>query len=212
MTDVKKRLRLLEMTPNYREQYQFEYFDFFQQPGSDGVYMILKNKYAALTISAGLVICVDQITKILILNYLPLYDAVHIIPGFLDITHLQNPGVAFGLFSGNSSNIQQIVLMSASLVAVCVVFYFFNQTKNEYRFMQLGFALIFGGAIGNFIDRIRMGRVVDFIDVYIGNLHWPAFNVADSAISVGVAIFIYHMVFKRPEMLFYEEETSKKGK
>jgi signal peptidase II len=173
--------------------------------------MILKNKYAALMIIAGLVIGLDQITKLLILRYLPLYDVIPIIPGFLDIIHLQNPGVAFGMFSANHSNIQQIVLMSASLVAVCVIFYFYSQTTNEYRFMLLGFALIFGGAIGNFIDRIRMGRVVDFIDVYIGNLHWPAFNVADSAISIGIAIFLYHMIFKRPDFFFDQEGAPKKG-
>ena len=173
--------------------------------------MIFKNKYAALAISSGFVVFFDQLTKFLILSYLPLYDTIPIIPGFLDITHLHNPGVAFGLFSNNNSNIQQIALMSASLVAVCVIFYFYNQTRNEYRVMQLGFALIFGGAIGNFVDRIRMGKVIDFIDVYISKFHWPAFNIADSAISIGITIFVYHMVFKRPEFIFNEERTSEKG-
>ena len=174
--------------------------------------MILRNKYAALSISAGLVIIFDQLTKYLIFNYLPLYDAITIVPGFLDITHLHNPGVAFGMFSSNHSNIQQLVLMSASLIAVCVIFYFYNQTQKEYRYMQLGFALILGGALGNFIDRFRMGKVVDFIDIYIGQYHWPAFNVADSAISIGIAIFIYHMVFKRPDFIFSDEKISEKEK
>ena len=174
--------------------------------------MILKNKYTSLLILAGIVIVLDQITKYWILNYLPLYDVIHVIPGFLDITHLQNPGIAFGLFSSNHSGIQQIVLMSASLIAVCVIFYVYTQTTDYYRSMLLGFALIFGGAIGNFIDRLRIGRVVDFIDVYIGHLHWPSFNVADSSIFIGVAIFLYHIVFKRPAIFYEKEEMSKKEK
>ena len=177
-----------------------------------GAAMMFKNKYVSLVAYAGVVIALDQITKYLVLNLLPLYDVIHIIPGFLDITHLQNPGVAFGIFSSNHSNIQQILLMSASFVAVCVIVYFYSQTTDNHRFMLLGFALIFGGAIGNFIDRVRMGRVVDFIDVYVGNIHWPSFNVADSSISVGVVIFLYHIIFKRPGMFYEQERNVNKGK
>jgi signal peptidase II len=119
----------------------------------------------------------------------------------LDITHLHNTGVAFGMFSGNSSNTKQLVLMAASLIAVGILFYLYHQANQTNRFMMVGFALLLGGAIGNLIDRIYMGKVVDFIDLHIGGLHWPAFNVADSAISVGVVILLYHIIFKKPDII-----------
>ena len=75
--------------------------------------------------------------------------------------------------------------------------YFYNKTPKSFVLLSIGFALVIGGAVGNLIDRIRMGKVVDFLDFYIGNLHWPAFNVADSAVSIGMIIFVFHLVFKK---------------
>jgi signal peptidase II len=84
-----------------------------------------------------------------------------------------------------------------SSLAVCVIFYFYKNTPRTHAFLASGFALIFGGAIGNLIDRIRFGKVVDFLDVYIVTYHWPAFNVADSAITVGMIVFVFHILFKK---------------
>ena len=78
-----------------------------------------------------------------------------------------------------------------------MILYFYKNTPKKYSMLATGFALILGGALGNLIDRIRLGEVVDFLDFYIGSYHWPAFNVADSAISVGVAILLFHLVFKK---------------
>ncbi len=172
--------------------------------------MTIRQKYTALLVIAALVIVLDQASKYLILEHLKLHEAFSLIPGFLDISHVENPGVAFGLFSQNKSNIQQLVLMCASLVAVCVLFYFYNQTSSRYRTMLTGFALILGGAVGNFIDRVRFGQVVDFIDIYVGDLHWPMFNIADSAISIGIVIFIYHLIFKKPDVFHRLDEPSEK--
>jgi signal peptidase II len=174
--------------------------------------MTFRQKYTALLVIAALVTGLDQASKYLILEHVRLHESFSLIPGFLDIAHVKNPGVAFGLFSQNKSNIQQLVLMSASFVAVCVVFYFYNQTSSRHRFMLAGFALILGGAIGNFIDRIRLGEVVDFIDIYIGDLHWPTFNIADSAVSIGIVIFIYHLIFKKPDIFYRLSEPSEKRK
>ena len=161
----------------------------------------MKQKYTFLFLISGLVVVIDQLTKFLVLTRIPLHETITVIPGFMNITHVQNSGVAFGLFSGGNSNLQQMLLMGAAVIAVCVIFYFYTKTAHELRWMLVGFALIIGGAIGNIIDRIRLSQVVDFIEVYAGRFVWPSFNVADSAISVGIVIFFYYMIFKRPENL-----------
>ncbi len=153
-------------------------------------------KYMKLTVIAGVVVALDQITKFIILKTLPLYGSITLIPGFFDLTHIHNTGGAFGFLSGNSSNVQRLAFLLASSAAIGLIFYFYKKTPHTYRFLLSGLALILGGAIGNMIDRIRLGRVVDFLDFYAGNLHWPAFNVADSAVCIGMIIFLFHVLFK----------------
>ena len=159
-----------------------------------------RSKYTKLATIAGLIIIADQITKAVILKTLPLYHSVAVIPGFFSITHIHNPGGAFGFMSNQSSNLQRLIFLVVSLIAVGLIFYFYMKTPNTYRVLSTGLALVFGGAIGNMVDRIRMGKVVDFLDFYAGNLHWPAFNIADSAVTVGMIIFLFHLLFnKLPE-------------
>ena len=158
---------------------------------------MLQNKYIRLAIVAGLVVLADQSTKALILKNLPLHHSIPVIAGLFDITHVLNPGGAFGLLANMSVFLRTVVFLFISSLAVGLIFYFYVKTPPRYGFLAAGFALIFGGAIGNLIDRIRFGVVVDFLDFYIGRHHWPAFNIADSAISVGIFIFIYHLVFKK---------------
>lgn len=146
---------------------------------------------------AGLVVLIDQITKALILNNLPLYNSITVVPGFFNITHIHNPGGAFGFLANQGAGLRKTVFLFVSLLAVCLIFWFYKKTPTTHRILATGFAMIFGGAIGNLIDRVRFGKVVDFLDFYIGNLHWPAFNIADSAITVGIGIFILHIVFKK---------------
>lgn len=154
-------------------------------------------RYLKLTCVAGLVIIIDQITKAAILIFLPLYRSVSVIPGFFNLTHIHNPGGAFGFMSNQSSSLHNIIFLSIASLAICLIFYFYINTPKKYTLLATGLALIFGGAIGNMIDRIRFGKVVDFLDFYIGDLHWPVFNVADSAISVGIVIFLFHLLFKK---------------
>jgi signal peptidase II len=161
--------------------------------GSDSKY----GKYKKLAVISGLVVILDQITKILILKNLPLYHSVTIIPGLFNITHILNPGGAFGFMAHQDSSLRNFLFILLASVAVCFIFYFYKNTNRTHPFLASGFALILGGAIGNLIDRIRFGKVVDFLDFYIRNYHWPAFNVADSAITVGVAVFIFHLLFKK---------------
>lgn len=160
-------------------------------------FRILNSKYTKIVGIAGLIVILDQITKAVILNTLPLYDSISVIPGFFSLTHIQNPGGAFGFMANHSSNLRQIIFLFVSSLALGLIFYFYKNTSRTHPFLATGFAMIFGGAVGNMIDRIRFGKVVDFLDFYLGNLHWPAFNVADSTISIGMAIFLFHLIFKK---------------
>jgi signal peptidase II len=156
-----------------------------------------KGKYLRLIFIAGLVVVLDQITKLLVLDSMPIYHSIQIIPGFFNLTHIHNPGGAFGFLSTSSSTVQRFVFLFASSLAIGLVLYFYKKTPSSFIWLLTGFALVIGGALGNLIDRFRMGKVVDFLDFYIGNLHWPAFNVADSAVSVGMFIFVVHLIFKK---------------
>jgi len=155
------------------------------------------NKYRKLAGVAGLVMIFDQISKAAIYKALPLYHSIAVIPGFFSITHIHNPGGAFGFMAHHNSSLRTIIFLVVSAVALGLILYFYKNTPKTHPLLATGFALIFGGALGNMIDRIRFGKVVDFLDFYIRDLHWPAFNVADSAIFVGVAIFLFHLVFKK---------------
>ena len=166
---------------------------FMASNGPDSRY----GQYTKLAVISGLVVILDQVTKILIFKTLPLYHSITIIPGFFNITHIHNPGGAFGFMAHQDSNFRNFLFILLASVAVGIIFYFYKNTNRTHPFLASGFALILGGAIGNLIDRIRFGTVVDFLDFYVRNYHWPAFNVADSAITVGVTIFIFHLLFRK---------------
>ncbi|HSO61258.1 MAG TPA: signal peptidase II [Desulfobacterales bacterium] len=158
---------------------------------------MIAKKFAFLTIVAGTVLGLDLFTKMLVLAHLPLGAGIPVIPGLFDLTHVQNPGGAFGFLATMGPQARGVIFILVCLVAVAVILWFYMQTPVQQRGLAFGFALIFGGAIGNLVDRLRFGAVIDFIDIYIGDLHWPAFNIADSAITVGVTIFAFHVMFRK---------------
>ena len=157
-------------------------------------------KYRMLIIIAGLVAVLDQLSKYIITRYIELYQPITVIPGFFNLTHIHNPGGAFGFFAGQSPEVRSFVFIFISFLALGFILYFYRSTPDTHKLLAAGFAMIFGGAVGNMIDRIRFGKVVDFLDVYVKHWHWPAFNIADSAISIGMAIFIYHILAKKMPM------------
>jgi len=157
--------------------------------------MVFK-KLKLLALVSGSVLLLDLATKALVLAMLPLGKSVPVIPGFFDITHVHNPGGAFGFLAGMSAELRGVLFIAVSLLAAGLIVYFYWQTPPGQR-LAFGLALVFGGAVGNLVDRIRFGIVVDFLDVYVGDLHWPAFNVADSAITIGVFIFAFHLLFQK---------------
>ena len=119
-----------------------------------------------------------------------MYDSQVVIPGFLNLTYLTNTGAAFGMLAGQPTLWRQLFFVGVALVALVAIFFLHKRIASESRWYTVSLALIAGGAVGNLIDRVRLGSVVDFLDVYLTTHHWPAFNVADSAITVGVGIFL----------------------
>jgi len=144
-----------------------------------------KGVYLLLSLS---VLVADQWSKWLVERHLHLHQQLEIIPGFLNFTHVQNTGVAFGLFADGASGRGPLILTALGLLALLVVGVYFWRTSAQDRLMLVSLALILGGAVGNLMDRIAVGSVTDFIDAYVGTYHWHTFNVADSAITVGICL------------------------
>lgn len=157
----------------------------------------LKIKYLRFSGIVSMVVLADQATKLLVLNKMPLFKSIVVIPGFFNITHVHNPGGAFGFLARNGSPWRHWMFLAAAVVALSMILYFYHQTPKTHPLLGLGLGLIFGGAVGNLIDRLRFGEVIDFLDFYVAHLHWPTFNVADSAVTVGVGIFVLHILFKK---------------
>ena len=157
----------------------------------------MKKIWFRLFLVSGCVILADQITKYIIKINLALYDNIIVIDNFFNITHILNPGGAFGFFASGSLEVRRFIFLFMSSVVALFVLWFYKRCAVDFIFLSYGLALIFSGAMGNLIDRFRYGKVVDFLDFYIGSAHWPAFNVADSAISIGMGILIYHILFNK---------------
>lgn len=158
-------------------------------------------KATLLRAFAGLVIVVvtDQLTKSLVVNALTLGELRPIVPGVFNLTLTLNPGAAFGLFGNLSEPLRTIVLFAVSGIAVLTVIYFLVREYRGDRWAEIALGLILGGASGNLIDRFRLGKVVDFLDFHVADWHWPAFNVADSAICLGVAILLIRGNVRPPQ-------------
>jgi signal peptidase II len=140
------------------------------------------------------VVIVDQITKAVVRARLPVYTSVTVLPGFVDFTHVPNTGAAFGLLSASDFPFKTALIAIIATGAMVSVGLYAAKLAHHQLFARTGLALIIGGAAGNLIDRITVGSVVDFVDVYWRTHHFWAFNVADSAISIGVGIMILDML------------------
>jgi signal peptidase II len=147
---------------------------------------------------AAVVIILDIWTKALVLARIDLHEAIPVIPNFFQLVHVRNTGAAFGIGANASSRIVPLLLNAGAIAVFCVVVVYALRSAVTDRLLQTGLHLILGGAIGNLLDRFRFGYVVDFLDVYVGNKHWPAFNVADSAICIGIALLFLDMR-KKPD-------------
>ncbi len=147
---------------------------------------------------AATVIILDLWTKALVLARIDLHETIPIIPNFFQLVHVRNTGAAFGIGANASSRLVPLLLNAGAIAVFCVVVVYALRSAVSDRLLQTGLHLILGGAIGNLVDRFRFGYVVDFLDVFVGTKHWPAFNVADSAICIGIALLFLDMR-KKPE-------------
>lgn len=143
----------------------------------------MQDRAWVLTIAA-VVLLLDQVTKLMVIRWIPLYSSIPVIDDFLSLTHVRNSGAAFGLFNDAPSGPVRLALIAVSILAVILIWAYARDGWHE-PVVVTAFGLILGGALGNLSDRLRLHNVVDFIDVYWGQYHWPSFNVADTAITVG---------------------------
>jgi len=140
------------------------------------------------------IIVLDQITKAMVRAWLPLHDTTTIIPGFLDFTHIRNTGAAFGFLDAVHFPGKTIVISLVATGALIGIGMYSAALSSHQLFARTGLALVIGGATGNLIDRVFTGSVVDFVDAYFGTWHFWTFNVADSAITIGVIVMILDML------------------
>jgi len=150
----------------------------------------MKNKYVLLFFVSGVLIVMDQYTKLMVSLHIPLNYSVKVVEDFFNLTHIRNSGVAFGLFASQQSEYKALMFITISTIAIIAILIIFHQTPKEKKMVQTGLILIFSGAIGNLIDRVLHGEVIDFVDFFINRHHFPAFNIADSCITVGVAMMV----------------------
>jgi signal peptidase II len=149
------------------------------------------SKYRTLSIIASIILVLDQTTKLYVDANFRLHETVPVIRDFFHLTYVRNKGAAFGILSDSAVRIPFFI--SVSIIAMLGILWYIKQIRDDQKLALFSLSLIFSGALGNLIDRIRLGEVIDFLDVFWQRHHWPAFNVADSAITVGVALLFIEM-------------------
>ena len=150
-----------------------------------------KKKYLTVVLVALLVVFLDQITKYMVCQLVPIHSSVQILTDFLSIIHVRNSGIAFGMMKSFGAEYRIFSLAAVVGVTVFLLIFIFSQVKKSSFLQVISLSMILGGAIGNLFDRFFIGAVIDFIDVQLyAGYHWPAFNVADSAITVGIVLVL----------------------
>ena len=157
-------------------------------------------RYLLLGLLSVAIVVVDQVTKVSVMESMRLHESIPVIANLFSITYIRNPGAAFGFLSSSSSSFRFVFFGLTPVFAVGLLGMIMVRMPKDDWMGRLSVAGILGGAIGNLLDRLRYGEVIDFLDFYINGYHWPAFNVADSAITVGVVFLILHFATeKEPE-------------
>ncbi|MCK4511418.1 signal peptidase II [bacterium] len=140
---------------------------------------------------AGVIVVLDQITKAIVVHTMQMGSSINILGSVVRLTRTQNSGAAFGLFKDG-----RVAFIIVSAVASLAIILLRREIAKMRSREQMSFGLILGGAVGNLVDRVRVGAVVDFLDIGVGSVRWPAFNVADSAITIGVSILAFYLIFR----------------
>ncbi len=147
---------------------------------------------ARFLVVSALIVALDQWTKLWIEAALEPHERMEVVAGFFNLVHVQNTGIAFGLFPAGRELGGTLVLTTLGFAALAIVSIYFRRTSEQERLLLLSLSLVLGGAVGNLVDRILLRAVTDFLDVYVGAYHWPAFNVADSGVTVGIVLMLVH--------------------
>jgi signal peptidase II len=161
----------------------------------------MKRKYWVLLVFCIGILLMDRWTKTLVVQKLALYQRVEVIRGFFSLTHVRNTGGAFGIFGGEKRGFGSLLFVIISLIAIGAIIYLFMKIREGEKTLALSFSLILSGAIGNLIDRLHYGEVIDFLDFHIAAYHWPAFNVADSAICIGIGLVALELLIRDKKRL-----------
>jgi len=161
----------------------------------------VKRNYGIFLVTLSLVVGLDRISKWYIDSTMALHESYPVIDGLFNITYVRNPGAAFGFLANAAPLFRSGFLITVSTAAIAMILYYLARNRSAGLLLVTALSLIVGGAAGNLIDRVLFGNVIDFLDVYAGSYHWPAFNVADSAISVGAVLLIIELFRKRRDGL-----------
>jgi signal peptidase II len=145
------------------------------------------------------IVLLDQLTKWIVDRTMPLYRSIPVIDGFFNLTYIRNTGAAFGILAGSGAAFRLPFLMFFSLLAIGFIIVMLRRLPERETGLIIALTFILGGAIGNLIDRFAYAEVIDFLDFYWATYHWPAFNIADSFITVGVTITVYYLIKARGE-------------
>ena len=164
------------------------------------------SRYRILTIISIVILALDQATKLYVDANFRLHESMPVIRGWFNLTYVRNKGAAFGIFADSAVRIPFFI--TVSIVAMFGILWYIRRIRNDQKLAVFSLSLVFAGAFGNLIDRIRLGEVIDFLDVYWQRHHWPAFNVADSAICVGITLLLIDMW--REERKKSAEDSAKK--
>lgn len=148
-------------------------------------------RYRILSIITMVSLTLDQLTKLYIDANFQLHESIPVIRGFFHLTYVRNKGAAFGILSDNAVRIPFFI--TVSIVAMLGILWYISRIREDQKLALVSLSLVFSGALGNLVDRIRLGEVIDFLDLFWQRHHWPAFNVADSAITVGVTLLFIEM-------------------
>ena len=156
--------------------------------------LIVKRKYLILMCLTGLVICIDQITKLYVHTQFQLHESIPVIQNFFHITYVRNFGAAFGMLSQSHADFREVFFLMIPPVACLTILYILKTIDDDDTKQAVALSFIFSGALGNYIDRLQFRYVIDFLDFHYKNLSWPAFNISDMAIVGGVISLIYLML------------------
>ncbi len=154
------------------------------------------SKTIQFIVPTAILVVLDQVTKYAVARTLPVDTGFPVISGFFNLVYVRNTGGAFSLFAGSAHHLAVYGLAAVSVFVVAAIAYAFGKTAKKDNWTRIAYICVAGGAIGNLIDRLRFGEVTDFLDFHAGNLHWPAFNVADVAISTGAVMLLISLLRK----------------